>query len=78
MKHFLLLTGIVLFLFGQNDVYAQVYGTYPKDNVTLSLLRIRSKRLRLRMGVFVSQFDPEKPEFTAFYCTILIGVTRCC
>jgi hypothetical protein len=40
MKHFLLLTGIVLFLLGQNTVYAQVYGTYPKNNVTLSLLRI--------------------------------------
>ncbi len=40
MKHFLLLTGIIFCLWGQNTVYAQVYGTYPQNNATLSLLRI--------------------------------------
>ena len=43
MKHSLLITSIVICLLGADSVYAQIHGTYPQNNVALSLLRITGK-----------------------------------
>lgn len=68
MKHSLLIISIVICLLGANSVYAQIHGTYPQNNVTLSLLRITEKTspdtletVITRNGKFTFTTQPQEP-----------------